>query len=80
MPLNKQWVNEKNQRGNKINMETNEIENTMVQYLWDAAKGVLREMVQYLWDAAKGVLRETHSDTGLPQETKSKSQTIQPYT
>ena len=37
-------------------METNENENTMVQYLWDAAKAVLR--------------RKLIAITGLPQEAR----------
>ena len=44
MLLNSEWVNQEIKEETGKYMETNENENTKVQNLWDAAKGVLGEM------------------------------------
>ena len=59
MPLNNQQITEEIKKEIKICIETNENENTTTQNLWDTVKAVLR--------------RKVHSNTGIPQETRKKS-------
>ena len=56
MLLNNQWITEEIKEEIKKYLETNENENTMVQYLWDPAKAVSK--------------RDIYSTASLPQETR----------
>ena len=57
--LNKQQITEEIKKEIKICIETNENKNTKTQNLWDTVKAVLKGKV--------------HSNTGLPQERRKKS-------
>ena len=57
--LNNQQIREEIKQEIKICIETNENENTNTQNLWDTVKS-----------SAKG---KVHSNTGIPQETRKKS-------
>ena len=57
--LNNQQIIEEIKKEIKMCIETNENENTITQNLWDTVKAVLRGKI--------------HSITGLPQETRKKS-------
>ena len=57
MLLNNQQITEEIKKEIKICIETNENENTTTPNLWDTVKAV----------------RKVHSNTGLPQETRKKS-------
>ena len=57
--LNNQQITEEIKKDIKICIETNENENTTTQNLWDTIKS-----------SAK---RKVHSNTGIPQETRKKS-------
>ena len=61
MLLNNQQITEEIKKEIKICIEMKENENTTTQNLWDTVKAVLIEKV--------------HSNTGLPQETRRKSNT-----
>ena len=58
MLLNNQQITEEIKKQIKTCIEMNENENTTTQNLWDTVKAVLRKV---------------HSNTGLPQETRKKS-------
>ena len=57
--LNNQQIIEEIKKEIKIFIETNENENTTTQNLWDTVKAVLKGKI--------------HNITGLPQETRKKS-------
>ena len=57
MLLNNQQITEEIKKEIKICIETNENENTTTQNLWDIVKAVL----------------SVHSNTGIPQETRKRS-------
>ena len=59
--MNNQQITEEIKNEIKICIETNEIENKTTQSLWDTVKAVLKGKV--------------HSNTGIPQETRKKSNT-----
>ena len=42
MLLNNEWITDEIKEEIKTYLETNDNKNTMIQYLWDAAKAVLR--------------------------------------
>ena len=58
MLLNNQLITEEIKKEIKICIETNENENTTTQNLWDTVKAVLRDI---------------HSNTGISQEIRKKS-------
>ena len=57
--LNNEQITDETKKEIKICIETNENENTTTQNLWDTVKS-----------SAKG---KVHSNTGIPQETRKKS-------
>ena len=59
MLLNNQQITEEIKKEIQICIEMNENENTTTQNLWDTVKAVLKGKV--------------HSNTGIPQETRKKS-------
>ena len=66
MLLNNQQIREEIKKEIKICIETSENENTTTPNLWDTVKS-----------SAKG---KVHSNTGIPQETRKKSNKKQIYT